>query len=90
MNHPDTDIADAIIAGMGSADGPTEQMAAIVTNLERAGFVIRPTAEYEALMALAKAADNLCAHTYSSKAWSTLSEALATLSAAGLDLEEKT
>jgi hypothetical protein len=54
MNHPDTDIADAIIAGMGSADGPTEQMAAIVTNLERAGFVIRPTAEYEALMAAAR------------------------------------
>jgi hypothetical protein len=54
MNHPDTDIADAIIAGMGSADGPTEQMAAIVTSLERAGFEIVQVARHEALMAAAK------------------------------------
>jgi hypothetical protein len=53
MNHPDTDIADAIIAGMGSADGPTEQMAAIVTSLERAGFEIVQIAQHKALMAAA-------------------------------------
>ncbi len=50
MNHPDTDIADAIIAGIGSADSAVEQMAASVTNLERAGFVIIPRPQHEAAL----------------------------------------
>jgi hypothetical protein len=54
VNHPDTDIADAIIAGIGGADNSTEQMAAVVTNLERAGFKIIPRLQYEALVAAAK------------------------------------
>jgi hypothetical protein len=54
VNHPDTDIADAIIAGIGGADNSTEQMAAVVTNLERAGFKIIPRARYEALAAAAE------------------------------------
>jgi hypothetical protein len=53
VNHPNTDIADAIIAGL-SADSPLEQMTAIVTSLEHAGFTITPTAQHEALMATAK------------------------------------
>jgi hypothetical protein len=54
VNHPDTDIADAIIAGIGGADNSTEQMAAVVTNLERAGFKIIPRTQYEALVAAAE------------------------------------
>jgi hypothetical protein len=56
VNHPDTDIADAIIAGIGGADNSTEQMAAVVTNLERAGFKIIPRLQYEALVAALEAA----------------------------------
>lgn len=37
-----TEVADAIVAGIASEDTPLEQMSAIVSNLERAGYAIVP------------------------------------------------
>lgn len=51
----DPAIGDAIIAGIGAEDSALAQMSAIVTNLERRGFVLIPRSQYDALMAAAKA-----------------------------------